>query len=354
MKIILFIDCLVSGGAQRQLTSLAVLLKEKGYDVLVALYYDRPFYQKYLEENNVPYEIVETSSKPIKRILDFTIYFRKHKPDWVIAYLDTPSIVACIAKMLGGKFKLLVSERNTTQHMSLLTKVKFNLYRVADYVVPNSITQGKFITEHFSFLARKVNVITNFIDSNKFFPIDHEVNNPKEIICVARVCPQKNVLRFIDAVKIAKDNGARFHVSWYGAEGRDSELAQQRIVEYGISDFFEFKSPDANIVSKYQNSDIFVLPSLFEGFPNVLCEAMSCGLPVLFSNVCDNSLIAKDCVNGFCFDPKNPHQIADALIKVSSLSIDKLHEMGNNSRTIIKENFSQEQFVKQYLNLIDR
>lgn len=351
MKIKLFIDYLVGGGAQRQLTALAVLLKERGFDVSVVVYYEHHFYIDYLRENNVPYEILYTSSNPIHRIFSFYRYFKKEKPDWVIAYLDTPSIVACTAKLFGCNYKLIVSERNTTQRINFKTKVKFNLYRIADFVVPNSETQERFIKKHFGFLTKKTRVITNFIDVATFKPLRHVPSRPIEIICVARVYPQKNVLRFLDAVKLAHDRGAQFHVTWYGTKGSDYECAVKKIEEGKMYNYFTFCEPDKNISLRYQESDVFVLPSLFEGFPNVLCEAMSCGLPVLFSNVCDNSIIAEDGMNGYSFDPYDVEQMANVIVKITTLSSDTLLKMGYKSREIVENKFSKEKFVNNYINL---
>lgn len=352
MKVKLFIDSLGGGGAQRQLTSLAVLLKEKGLDVSVVVYYDHSFFEKYLKENNVPLKIMPTFKNPFHRILSFYKYFKKEKPDWVIAYQDTPSIVACLVKLLGGKYRLIVSERNTTQHIKFYTHVKFNLYRVADYVVPNSVSQERFINDHFPFLTSKNRVITNYVDTITFKPLKHNPSRPLEIISVARVYPQKNVLRFLDAAKIAHERGANFHVTWYGARGTDYDKAVQKIESNNMQSYFTFMAPDSNIVSCYHKSDVFVLPSIFEGFPNVLCEAMSCGLPVLFSNVCDNASIAQDGCNGFGFDPLNIDQMAGALVKITELSDAELVTMSDISRRIIEKKFTKEAFVNKYIDLV--
>lgn len=352
MKVICFIDSLGGGGAQRQLTSLAVLLREQNVDSTVVVYHDRPFYLGYLKKNGVPYYVLQNATKPLSRIIRFYRYFKNEKPDWVIAYQDTPSIVACICKMLGCKFRLIVSERNTTQRIITQTKIKFNLYRVADYVVPNSNSQKEFILSHFSFLKNKVRVITNFIDTGFFKPIKKNISKPLEILSVARIYPQKNAPRFVEAVKLAVEKGASFHVSWYGAKGSDYPEAQEKIERYHLEKFIEFKVPNNNIIEAYHNSDVFVLPSIFEGFPNVLCEAMSCGLPVLFSNVCDNPLIARDGYNGYLLEPLDVNQMAEALMRMASNAPKEINIMGERSREIIENNFSKQLFVDKYLELI--
>lgn len=352
MKVICFIDSLGGGGAQRQLTSLAVLLKEQGLEASVVVYYDLPFYLQYLQENGVAYTIVPKAIRPISRIIQFLKFFKREKPDWVIAYQDTPSIVACICKILGCDFRLIVSERNTTQRITGQTRVKFNLYRVADYVVPNSNSQASFISKYFPFLKKKINVITNFVDTEYFKPVKKNISTPLEILSVARIYPQKNAPRFVEAVKLAVEKGAKFHISWYGAKGGDYAESQAKIETYHLEPYLEFKGPNNNVIDAYHSSDVFVLPSLFEGFPNVLCEAMSCGLPVLFSNVCDNPLIAKDGYNGYSLEPLDISQMAETLVRMASTTPEEICLMGERSREIIENNFSKESFVNKYLTLI--
>ncbi len=55
------------------------------------------------------------------------------------------------------------------------------------------------------------------------------------------------------------------------------------------------------------------MPSYFEGLPNAACEAISCGLPLIISDVCDNKILV-DKLNGYLFDPYNPKDIAKKII----------------------------------------
>ena len=107
------------------------MLKEKAYDVKVATYYDIDFYKHNLDEANVPNELIPGADNTKKRILAVRRYFKKEAPDTVIAYQETPSLVASFAKFLGCKFNLIVSERNTTQVIGNNERVRFFLYRWA-------------------------------------------------------------------------------------------------------------------------------------------------------------------------------------------------------------------------------
>jgi glycosyltransferase involved in cell wall biosynthesis len=63
-------------------------------------------------------------------------------------------------------------------------------------------------------------------------------------------------------------------------------------------------------------SDIFVLPSLSEGFPNVILEAMAAGLPIVTTNFEGSSEIVEDGVNGFIVQTKNPKALADSIAEI--------------------------------------
>ena len=101
-------------------------------------------------------------------------------------------------------------------------------------------------------------------------------------------------------------------------------------------------------------ADIFCLPSLYEGYPNVICEAMACGLPVVCSNVCDNPLIVENGVGGFLFNPISEENIANALELMINLSKkDKLNMSRHNRRCVVERN-SSVVFLNKYLTLIEK
>ena len=108
-----------------------------------------------------------------------------------------------------------------------------------------------------------------------------------------------------------------------------------------------------NIEMKYQQSDGFCLPSFYEGFPNVLCEAMACGLPVVASNVCDNPYIVSEGENGYLFDPKDPDSIADALQRLVALSNCERKEIGIRNRNRIVEICAEKVFLDKYEALLN-
>lgn len=353
-RIYCLIDSLASGGAQRQMVGLASLLQNAGYVVRVVTYYDIPFYKSFLKENRVDYESLTCGKGPINRLFAIRRSIKRFKPDVVISYLDIPCILACLLKSFSKGWKLVVSERNTTQKESIRDIIKFLLYRYADCIVSNSYSQNVYITTHHRELEGKCKVITNFVDTNYFYPGKGNINDRElRIIGVGRILRQKNIPVLIKAVKSVIDKGHRIHVDWYGAKFESYEECQNLIEQQGLEHHFEFHEPYNSIVEKYQCANLFVLPSIYEGFPNVLCEAMSCGLPAIVSDICDNGIIMKQGENGYLFNPTDAEQLSDLLIRFDTLPKEQKDNMAKRSREIAVEEFSSSSFVKKYIEIIE-
>lgn len=355
-RILCLIENLGSGGAERQLTGLAVMLKQQGYEVEVWYYVKKEFYLPYLQENGVVGRYLPEASSAKKRLFALRKHIKEYHPDTVISYSASSSMIVCVLKQLGAKFRLVVSERNTTQKLTRSEKLRFFSYRWADVIVPNSHSQAKFIDDHFPELSSKVKVITNFVDTEKFKPSDEPIPPHEEtrMVCVGRLMPQKNLPRFIEAVGRIVAAGYKLHVDWFGQDLNDTYSAEchKAIKDNHLEQSFVFHAPSSNIQEEYQKADVFCLPSLYEGFPNVLCEAMSCGKPVLCSRVCDNPNIAHEEENGLLFNPLDVDNMAATIERYLKLPQEKKDDMGKKSREIAVELFSKEKFISNYCEII--
>ena len=356
MKILLFTDSLGAGGAQRQLVGLAVMLKERGYEIKVCTYHKIDFYKNYLDANNIVNELIPNANNTQKRILSIIRYFKKEKPDYIIAYQETPSLIACIAKLCNCRYKLIVSERNTTQKLGLNEKIRFFLYRYANHIVPNSYSQEKFLLSHYSWMKQKIQTISNFVDLNQFSFSTKTKSKTPLIVVAATIWPSKNVLGFIEAINILVHKNIVFKVEWYGIINDYKEyldLCYDLIKRYNLQDYIQLLPKTQEIHEKYMNSDYFCLPSYYEGTPNVICEAMACGRPILCSNVCDNSIYVKDGNNGFLFNPQKPNDIAEKIYKALIITNEEYDTMCKNSRSKANELFSKELFISKYIDLLN-
>lgn len=354
-RILLYAESLGSGGAERQFCGLAIMLKECKYDIKVISHYNLQFYEPLLREAGVDYELHEELWPQLTRVPRLIKYVRFYKPDVVITFIPGPNKAACLAKLFCG-YKLIVGERNTNISIFFEDKIHFNLYRLADAVVPNSFAQAEFIDRYFGFLTPKTTTIVNYVDLMKFSPAEKLVENSVPyIITAARFTEQKNYFRYIDAIALVRKKGYKAKFDFYG-DGRNGEYVKQmlnKIKENNLQAIVTMNEPDSNIVERYRESDALCLPSIFEGYPNVLCEAMSTGLPVLCSNVVEMPRIVKENVNGYLFDPYNPEDIARAIIKFLESSKEVRRRQGRTNRKQIEANNTIEMFVQRYIDLIN-
>lgn len=355
-RILLITEGLGSGGAERQICGLAAMLTKAGYPCRLITYSDKHFYEPYIRQKGVDYQYLPELLNKNTRVFKVAKYVRQYKPDVVISFLPSVNKTMCLAKMFFGA-KLVVSERNNNTCITRGDKIQFNLYRMADAIVPNSNSQGKFISNNFPFLSKKVHPIINFVDVNRFTPSVTPVRNENlRVVTVARYAHQKNVLTYLKAVRMVKDMGLNLHFDWYGDKKCYATYYAEIEKEYqqlDIADYMTLHNPNQKIEEEYRKADIFCLPSLFEGYPNVVAEAMSCELPILCSNVYENPYIVEEGVNGFLFDPNNVEEIANAIKKMSEVTPEERHNMGMRNRQLCLQRNTEEAFLKSYVELID-
>lgn len=353
MKIIGLIDGLGLGGAQRQLIGLTKGLSEKGHPVQLVYYDPSHFYLETVKTAEINYKYLEAPQRKFGKLFTVFGYMNRQTPDCIITYMDGAAILCCLYKIIHPRIKVIVSERNTTQKLNTRARIQFFLYRFADLIISNSHAQQRFITEQYPNLNHKTVTITNFTDTEHFAPNPIIVDRPCPVILtVGRIAPQKNVLNYMRAIVLVRKKSSKpFKIRWVGniADKRYYETCIRLIQELHIGDIFEFGAQTTSIIDEYHACDIFCLPSLYEGFPNVLCEAMACGLPVMCSNICDNANIVDSGVNGFLFDPESIESISLTLIRYLEMPVDKRREIGAENRRAALKKFSYESFIDQYI-----
>lgn len=358
-KILCLIDALGLGGAERQMIGLALLLKQRGYQVDLVTYHDHDFYAELVQRYGIESMTLHAGNSSFSKLMAVCRHIKKSGGyDWMIAYKTGPSIIGCLLRLMGMKFRLIVSERNTTQHIHRKEMIRFRLYCKADYVVPNSQSQTNYIKAHFPWLKNKTIAITNFTDTNHF-AVKYTVAGDKlRVLTTARVARQKNILRYLDAIGLLRKRGVmKVHFDWYGdvqsGEEAYGEEVFRKVKEMNLEDMITFHPATPKILEHYQQCDIFCLPSNYEGFPNVICEAMSCGKPVVCSRICDNPYIVKEGENALMFDHTNVEDMADKIMAMCEKSQEELSRWGHRSREIAEELFSMDAFVEKYIKLIE-
>lgn len=370
MKICCLIDSLGSGGAQRQMTRLIGTLIERGHQLELLTYFSEfqhflPAVRAYgVEPQNV------SSTSYWGRFWGIRRRIRRMKPDCLISFLNTPNLLAVFSSIGWPRIPVIVSERSLdNQGKTRANRLRFNAFRLADRVVTNSVAQKRFIEENFPFLTRRTVVVRNSVDFNLFHPRDVDSSAESSsssakglrIIVGASVIPVKNTHRLIEAVDVVRrSSGLDVVVDWYGnnlfQDGRPTEqskffLEAQALVErLGLQEHFRFFDAVTDFHLRLHDYDAVCLPSLFEGCPNLVCEAMASGKPVIASDISDIAEIvgSKD----FLFDPLSVSSIADAIRRLGQLAPERRKQRGRELYLRAQQLFSQDAFGAAYDRLL--
>lgn len=367
-KIICFTESLAGGGAEHQIAILSGMLAEKGYDVSLVTYASIP--DHYETPDGVKrLDIGETSAKRknIKaffKALQVFFFFLSVKTDCVIIYRQRANLRALIPLLFRShRIKVICSERNLTVVSDYVEKILFNfLYNRADYIVPNSEAQKRYIESCVPKLKHKLHCIHNYTDLEQFTM--SRIPNDFSIIKIgvfSRFSSQKNPIGFATAVKLLKEKTTKkFEVHWYGAQegninGYNSSYLnmKKKVDELGINDVLILHPAVKNPAEYMDNYHAVCLPSLHEGFSNSVAEGICCGKPMLVSDVSDNSIMVHKGENGFLFNPADTNSICSAFSDFFLLSKEELERMAMRSREIAQGLFDKSCFIQQYINLIE-
>ena len=185
-------------------------------------------------------------------------------------------------------------------------------------------------------------VIPNGIDLKRFENLPRKnireslgiEGNEKIVLFVGTLKPVKGVSYLIEAMNVV-NNKAKLLLVGDGGERRNLETF---VKKSDLQKYVNFvgKIPNDKVPEYMAASDVFVLPSLSEGFPVVVVEAMASGLPIIATDVGGLSEIVKDGENGFLVEPKNTNEIAEKIL--SLLEADMLRErISENNREKARE-----------------
>jgi glycosyltransferase involved in cell wall biosynthesis len=361
MKVLCVIDSLGSGGAQRQLCTLSVMLKRRGADVSVLTYHNGNFFLPMLLDEGITCRTVSDKTK-LDRILEIRKILRAGGQDVVLAFLPGPCVYSEIAAIPDRNWGLVVSERLAIpgSDMSRFPWTRI-LHQIADYVVTNSHTNRSMIERSIPRLSGRVVTIYNAVDFSFFRPDtsgEGKCRSFTKIVVAASHQRKKNFVGLLEAISIVRTKlpDKRVEVDWYGEVPTDRKAydeAVHLIREKGLDGYVRLYPATGSIVDVYNSADAVALPSFYEGLPNTICEAMACGRPILMSDVGDAKNLVIDGSNGFLFNPASSDDMANAIMRFCRLSQTERDYMGAESRKLAEAMFDPETFVTHYIQILD-
>jgi glycosyltransferase involved in cell wall biosynthesis len=361
MKILLIIDHFGPGGAQRQMVELACGLKQRGHLVEMFVYFPQyDFFRARLDEHHIV--VHEKPSGPgasIAVMRTLASLMRSGEFDVAASYLSTANIYAELARVAAPGTRLVVSERTSfhDDKSAIGSLLRRLLHLLSDRVVANSETQAAWLMRT-PWLRHKVLCIYNGVDLGSFRPNDSIPKSGRalRLLGVGRVGPEKNLLKLITALARFNDEfGFVPEVGWAGT--RDLSYSGRgycdRIDELleslpAVRQRWHWLGLQTDVPGLLLQYHALIHPSLYEGLPNSVCEALAAGMPVLASNVCDHPLLVADGVRGYLFDPGDPASIAAAIAKLANLDSGTWRNFARNALEYASINLSVDRMVESY------
>lgn len=272
--------------------------------------------------------------------------------DWLKTNQMLGSWSAVITKILFKK-KLLL-RTGYTESLSFVGKnvikhwvirlIEVLAYRNATVSIVTSEYQKKYIETTLS--AKNIHVIPNGIDTNLFRPAPKQPQSEKtKLLFIGRLHPEKNLLNLLDALEKIP---VKLLIIGKGSLEPD---IRKRAKDLGVDLEIIPSVPNSKLPTIYNATNIYIQPSLYEGNPKTILEAMSCGLPVIASNVRGINTVIRHSETGFLCttDSASIRHAIDTLIKDATLR----ELLGANARKTIEAKYAMMNSLRQELRIYE-
>lgn len=367
-KILFFSPTLGSGGSERQMVTLAVLLKQKGYDVqFFCLSPSFNFHLATLESQQIPVVFAKTKhysswKKPILTLLskvktskEFRNHLISNEIDVVISFLRPCNFFAAKIRKKENGFKLIAGVRSYKPSLFTDNKDYIQSQQYVDAIVCNSHLAEELWQKNCPQYKDKLFTIYNIVSlgsiSTEYVP---KQDGKLHVMVAASYLYYKNLIGIVNAMKLMTvEERERIVIDWYGSfktADNSFQYCKDEISKSGLEKSLLLHDATANIADKQNMADVVALVSQTEGLPNAICEAMTIGKPILMSRVSDYDILVDDS-NGLLVDSNNPASIKEALLKMSEWSTEDLIQKGVASKKKAMRLFSAETIIPQWEQL---
>ncbi|WP_273522698.1 glycosyltransferase [Rhodosalinus sediminis] len=278
----------VSGGAGKNAAKYAMILAEAGHAVTLAAL-DAP----QAGDFGLDTERVALRRLPARRNLQAGAALRglidELRPD-VCLVVDIANMLGLMLALRGRDAapRVILREAHHTWSRTEMRSLPVRLYKRwlfrrayarADRVIALTEGMARQIAENWGVPADRITVIPNAVPLPGTPPERAAREGPPTLLCVARLTPQKNVGLLLEALaRVRRDRDVRLRIA---GDGRQRRALARQAERLGIAGAVTFLGHVSDVAAEYQSADLLVLPSRWEGFPNVVIEALAHGVPVV-------------------------------------------------------------------------
>lgn len=288
MKIIQVMPFFGLGGAETMCENLVYELKKSGHEVIVVSLYNKqtPITER-LEKMEIDIRYLNK-----KDGFDISLFnklrrlFKQERPDVIHTHIYTTKYVFPIAAQLKIRVVHTVHSIATKEMSKTYRKLNKFFYKHFD-VTPVALSEAvkKTIIDEYRLEPITVPVILNGIDLEKCKPkVHYDIDNVFRIVHVGSFLEVKNHVGLISAFEIFNKKHTNSELHLIG-DGERRKQIEQMVSEKGLSTSVKFYGLQSNVHLYLHDMDVFTLPSLYEGVPMSIVEAMGTGLPIVATAV---------------------------------------------------------------------
>lgn len=219
------------------------------------------------------------------------------------------------------------------------------IYNTADCLLTNSehIQQDLHQRYHNKYIVSIPNILE--LPTQVWLQRQKDRTDEKFIVCVGRFAPEKGHRYLIEALGLLNQKDVRWRCTFLGDGELESEL-RALSAENNLTDQIMFPGFCEDVFSELLKSDVFVLPSLHEGSPNALIEAMGIGMPCIASDVGGIRDLIETDKNGIRVPARDSKTLASALNRTLT-EPEFSSELGRNARITIQEKFDTAKSIQR-------
>jgi glycosyltransferase involved in cell wall biosynthesis len=351
------------GGAEGKLLELVERLDKSKYNVTVCSLGLGGILQEKFEKIGVKVLVISRKSKfDCAFIFKLIKLMREEKIDILQTTLFFADFIGPIAAKLAGVRVTLAWE--TISAPEWLVKRRLIAYKIAmkfaDKIISVSEATKIWSVKKRGISPEKLVTIPYGVDLQKY-NLNPASEKRKELGVssgtilfgtVARLHKQKGHVYLIKAVKDVVKEIPNVKFVFIG-DGELREELEEQVNKFKIADKFLFLGFRYDVDELLKTIDVFVLPSLYEGLPNVILEAMACGQPVIATSVDGSPEAIENNVTGILVPPRDPESLKHA---ISHLAKNKnLREsMGKEGRHRVEKYFSLRGQLEKFENMYDQ
>lgn len=317
MKVLQIIPCFRFGGAEIMCKNLILAQAKLGCSVtVVSLYGEYTPIARQVEAAGV--RVIYLDKKlgmDVSMFGKLTGIMRREKPDVVHTHLDVIKYATVAAKLAG--IRKCVHTVHTLAHIEAegpIQKITNKLFFKLGWSVPVALSPEvqESIADFYNLDRARIPVICNGVELSHCMPKeDYEAGETVNILHVGRFDPPKNHEGLLRSFRLLLDRCPRCHLHLVG-DGELRPSMEALAEELKLTDSVSFHGIQENVYPYLHDADIFVLPSVYEGIPMTVIEAMGTGLPIVATKVGGVPDLLRSGENGILV-PCEAAAVADAL-----------------------------------------